>query len=62
MTELFDRLMSGRVELCTSKEINSILTASGTIRITVRRKIMSKILDKANVKKFITTAAVLHTG
>ena len=44
ITKLFDRFMNKRVELWNDKEITTTLTARGTIRTVVERKIWSKIL------------------
>ena len=43
ITKLLDRLMNRRVELWNDKEITTTLTAPGTIRTVVGRKIWTKI-------------------
>ena len=53
ITKLFDRFMNRRVELWNDKKITTTLTAPGTIRTAVGRKIWSKIPRKTCVKKLI---------
>ena len=46
ITKLFDRFMNRRAKLWNDKEITTILTAPGTVRTAVGRKICSKIPGK----------------
>ena len=51
ITKLFDRCLSKRAGLWNNKEISTTLTAPGSARTTLRRKIYSKIIRKTSVKK-----------
>ena len=63
ITKLFDRFMNRRVELRNDKEVAITLTAPGTIRTAVGRKIWSKIPGKTCVKKLINKCGCLkHCG
>ena len=53
ITKLFDRFMNRRVELWNDKEITTTLTAPGTIRTAVGRKIWSKISRRTCMKKLV---------
>ena len=46
ITKLFDRFMNRRAKLWNDKDITTTLTAPGTIRTAVGRKIWSKIPGK----------------
>ena len=53
ITKLLDRFMNKRVKLWNDKEIATTLTAPGTIRTAVGRKIWSKVHRKTCVKILI---------
>ena len=59
ITKLFDRFMNRWVELWYDKEITT-LTAPGTIRTAVGRKIWSKIPRKTCVKKLVDKCGCLE--
>ena len=60
ITKLFDRFMNRRAKLWNDKEITTILTAPGTIRTAVGRKIWSKIPVKTCVKILINKCGRLE--
>ena len=53
ITQLFVRFINRRVELWNDKNIDITLTVAGTIITPIGRKIWSKILGKASVKKLV---------
>ena len=60
ITKLFDRFMNRRAKLWTDKEVTTTLTAPGTIRTAVGRKIWSKIPGKICVKILINKCGCLE--
>ena len=61
ITKLFVRFVNRGAEHWNDKEISTTLTAPGTIRTNVGRKIWSKIPGKTCVKILINKCAVLNT-
>ena len=60
ITKLFDIFMNRRAKLRNHKEITTTLTAPGTIRTVVGRKIWNKIPGKTCVKVLINKCGCLE--
>ena len=59
ITKLFGRFMNRRIALWNDKEIATTLTAPGTIRTAVGRKIWSNIPGKTCMKKLVNKCGCL---